>query len=232
MTALPGASQSRFAASARFEHAFYGSAALLLLALVATGFAPTFFARDVAILGPLSAPVLVHGITGTAWLLLFTCQIGLVATRRVAWHRRLGLVAAAVAVVFVASGVFVIANLEAGHGSEPLTWRAPHLFTNGAPLTSFALLVAAGIWQRATAARHKRLMLLAAVVLAPPAIGRLFADLGLTELNFVAYAALAFASAAFDWLAHGRPHAISLLGGAAVVVIDAVTSVWLAAVGS
>jgi len=94
------------------------------------------------------------------------------------------------------------------------------------------LLVAAGIWQRATAARHKRLMLLAAVVLAPPAIGRLFADLGLTELNFVAYAALAFASAAFDWLAHGRPHAISLLGGAALVVVDAVTTVWLAAVGS
>jgi hypothetical protein len=125
----------------------------------------------------------------------------------------------------------VIADLERSHG-EPLTWRAPHLFTNGAPLTSFALLVAAGIWQRATAARHKRLMLLAAIVLAPPAIGRLFAELGLTELNFVAYAALAFSGSAFDWLAHGRPHAISLLGGAALVAVDAVTTMWLAAVGS
>jgi hypothetical protein len=75
-------------------------------------------------------------------------------------------------------------------------------------------------------------MLLAAVVLAPPALGRLFGELGLTELNFVAYAALVFASPAFDWLAHGRPHAISLLGAAALVAIDAVTTAWLAAVGS
>lgn len=232
MTALPGASQPRFAAAARFEHAFYAGVALVLLALVTAGFAPTFFARDVAALGPLSSAVLVHGVAGTAWLLLFACQIGLIATRHVAWHRRLGLVAAAAAVVFVASGAIVIANLEAGHGSEPWTWRAPHVFTNGAPLTSFALLVAAGIWQRATAARHKRLMLLAAVVLAPPAIGRWFGALGVAELNFVAYAALAFAGAVFDWLAHGRPHAIALLGGAGLVAIDATTTVWLAAVGS
>ena len=135
MTALPGVSQARSTPPARFEHAFYGGASLVLLALVAAGFAPTFFARDVATLGPLSSAVLLHGIAGTAWLLLFTCQIGLVATRHVAWHRRLGLVAAAVAVVFVASGVLVIADLERSHG-EPLTWRAPHLFTNGAPLTS------------------------------------------------------------------------------------------------
>jgi len=232
VTALPGASQSRFTASARFEHTFYVSAALVLLALVAAGFAPTFFARDVSVLGPLPSAVLVHGIAGTAWLLLFATQVALVATRRVVWHRRLGLVAAAVAVVFVASGAVVIANLERSHGAEPLTWRAPHLFTNVAPLTSFVLLVAAGIWQRATAARHKRLMLLAAVVLAPPAIGRLFGELELAELNFVTYAALAFASSAFDWLAHGRPHSISLLGATALVAIDAVTTMWLAAVGS
>jgi len=231
VTALPSAPQ-RFAAPARFEHAFYVSAALVLLALAAAGFAPTFFARDVSALGPLPATALVHGIAGTAWLLLFATQIVLVATRHVAWHRRLGLVVAAVTIVFVASGIAVTANLERSHGAEPLTWRAPHLFTNIAPLLSFALLVAAGIWQRATAAPHKRLMLLAAVVLAPPAIGRLFGELGFSELNFAAYAALAFASSAFDWLAHGRPHMISLLGGAALVAIDAVTTMWLAAVGS
>ncbi|HEY3517584.1 MAG TPA: hypothetical protein VGL98_11100 [Gammaproteobacteria bacterium] len=55
-------------------------------------------------------------------------------------------------VPFVASGAVVIANLERSHGAEPLTWRAPHLFTNGAPLTSFAPLVAAGIRQSAAAA--------------------------------------------------------------------------------
>ena len=110
MTALPGASQPRSIVPARFEHAFYGGAALLLLALVAAGFAPTFFVRDVAILGPLSSAVLVHGIAGSAWLLLVAFQIGLVATGRVAWHRRLGLVAVAMAGVFVASGGVVISS--------------------------------------------------------------------------------------------------------------------------
>jgi hypothetical protein len=134
--------------------------------------------------------------------------------------------------VFVVSGALVTAALERSHGTEPLTWRAPHVFTNGAPLTLFALLVAGGVWQRGRAVRHKRLMLLAAVVLSPPAIGRLFGQLGLAELGLVAYAALAFANAAYDWLAHGRPHAISLLGAAALVAIDAVTTAWLAAAGT
>ena len=232
MTALEGPRQSPFAAPAHYEHAFFAGMALVLLALVAAGFTPTFFARDVSVLGPLASPVLVHGVAGTVWLLLFAAQVALVATGRVVWHRRLGLAAAAVAVVFVASGVVVIANLERGHGAEPLMWRAPHVFTNAAPLTLFALFVAAGVWQRVRAARHKRLMLLAAVVLAPPAIGRLFAELGTTQLNLGAYAALALASSGFDWLAHGRPHAVSLLGAATLVAVDIATTAWLAAVGS
>jgi hypothetical protein len=232
VTAPAGSRQPPFAAAARYEHAFYAGVALVLLALVAAGFTRTFFARDVSALGPLASPVLVHGIAGTAWLLLFATQVALIATGRVGWHRRLGLVAAAVAVVFVASGAVVIANLERSHGAEPLVWRAPHVFTNAAPLTLFALFVAAGVWQRSRAARHKRLMLLAAVVLAPPAIGRLFAELGITELNLGAYAALAFASSAFDWLAHGRPHAISLFGATTLVAVDIATTTWLAAAGS
>jgi hypothetical protein len=221
-----------FAAPARLEHAFYSGFGVVLVALVAAGFGPTFFVRDVSVAGPLPWPALVHGIAGTAWVLMFAAQTALVATRRVAWHRRAGWALAAVTAAFIASGALVIAALERSHGAEPLAWRAPHFFTNGAPLTVFALLVAAGVWQRSRAARHKRLMLLAAIVLAPPAIGRLFAELGLGELNLAAYAALAFANAVYDWLAYGRPHAISLLGGASLVAIDAVTTVWLAAVGS
>jgi uncharacterized membrane protein YozB (DUF420 family) len=219
-------------AGAPLEHAFYFGMALVLLALLAAGFSPTFYARDVSAMGPLPSRVLVHGLAGTAWGVLFATQVALVATRRVAWHRRAGWAAAVATVVFVVSGVLVTAALERSHGTEPLAWRAPHVFANGAPLTVFALLVTAAIWQRRHAARHKRLMLLAAVVLAPPAIGRLFGQLGLAELNLGAYAALALANAGYDWLAHGRPHLISLLGGAALVAIDAVTTAWLAAVGS
>ncbi len=237
MTVSLGAPRPAFATRAPLEHLFYCAMALVLVVLVAAGFAPTFFARDVSAAGPLPPPVLVHGIAGTAWVLLFATQTGLVATHRVSLHRRVGLVVAAVTIAFVASGAVVVADLERSHGMEPFSWRAPHVFTNAAPLTLFALLVSGGVWQRASAVRHKRLMLLAAVVLAPPAIGRLFGQLELTqfrlaELGVVVYAALAFANAAYDWLAHGRPHAISLLGAAALVAIDAVTTAWLAAAGT
>jgi MFS family permease len=232
VTASPEARASAFAAAAPFEHAFYVGMALALVVLVAAGFAPTFFARSLTEAGPLPLLIVLHGVFGTAWVLLFAAQTSLVAARRIAWHRRLGWVAAAVAIAFVASGVVVIAALERSHGEEALAWRAPHVFTNGAPLCAFALLVLAGVWQRASAARHKRLMLLAAVVLLPPAIGRLFATIGIAELNLAAYAGFAFANALYDWRAHGRAHAVSLLGGATLVAIDAATMTWLASVGS
>ena len=63
-------------------------------------------------------------------------------------------------------------------------------------------------------------------------IGRLFGRLELTELNLAAYASFAFANAVYDLAAYRRPHAISLLGAAALVAIDVTTTLWLAAVGS
>lgn len=218
--------------AARADRVFYPAMALVLAVLAAAGFRPTFFVRDSAVLGPLSLPALVHGVAGTAWLLLFVVQTALVAARRIAWHRWLGWLGAAATVAFVASGVLVIAALERSHGAEPLAWRAPHLFTNLAPLTAFAVFAAAGVSQRANPARHKRLMLLAAVVLAPPALGRLFERLDLTELNLLAYGGIAFASAFYDFVVYRRVHAISLYGAAALVAIDVATTTWLAAVGS
>ena len=221
-----------FAAAKPLDGAFYPAMAAILVVAVAAGFAPTFFARGLFTAGPLPLPAFVHGVFGTAWVALFAAQTALAATGRLAWHRRSGWVTAAVAVAFVASGLVVLVNLEQSHGAEPLAWRAPHVFTNLAPLAAFAALVSAGIWRRASAAQHKRLMLLAAVVLLPPAIGRLFAALDLAQLNLVAYAAFAFANAVFDWLVYGRPHAVSLAGAAALVAVDVTTTTWLAAVGS
>jgi hypothetical protein len=180
----------------------------------------------------LSIAALLHGIAGTAWLSLFLIQAGLIAASRVSWHRRLGVLGGALSAVFVASGVAVVAGLERGHVGESSGMLAAHLFTNIAPLTAFALLVAAALWQRGAAARHKRLMLLAAIVLTPPAIGRLFASLSLSHLNLLAYASLAFANALYDTWTRGRPHAVSLLGAAALVGIDVTTTLWLRAVGS
>lgn len=215
------------------DRAFFMTMAFVAVVLSALGFAPTFYTRPwQAGAPPLSLAVLVHGVVGTLWLATFLAQTVLIAAARPAWHRWLGVSAGVATGVFVASGFVVIAAFERAHGPEPGNVLAAHLFTNVAPLTAFGVLVAAGLWQRAVAARHKRLMLLAAVVLLPPAIGRLFGALEWTRFNLAAYAALAFAGALYDLATRGRPHAVSLGGAAALVAIDVVTTAWLAAVGS
>lgn len=207
--------------------------ALVLVGLTAAGFAPTFYARGaLSGLAPLPLAVALHGIAGTAWVLLFAIQSGLIAARRSGWHRRLGVLGAVLAIAFVASGIAVIAGLERSHVGESHATFAAHLFTNGAPLTAFASFVGAAVWQRGIAARHKRLMLLAAIVLAPPAIGRLFGYLDLARFSLLAYASLAFANAVYDTWTRGRPHSVSLRGAASLVAIDVTTTAWLAAVGS
>jgi hypothetical protein len=219
------------AAAVSQDRAFYPAMAAALSLLVLAGFWPSFYARSQSA-APLAAPVLLHGLAGTLFVLTFATQSWLVALRREAWHRKLGPAGAVLAALFVASGIVVTLNLERGHVGESAQVLAAHVWTNAAPLAAFAALVAAAIWQRHVPARHKRLMLLAAVVLLPPATGRLFGHFELAWLSLPVYACAAFANAVYDVLTRGRPHPLSVLPAVALVAIDVVTTRWLAAVGS
>jgi cytochrome bd-type quinol oxidase subunit 2 len=215
------------------DRKFYPAMATVIAALVFAGFTPSFYARDWS--GgatPLAGPVLVHGVAGTLFVLVLTVQSWLIAAGRESWHRTLGSWGALLAMAFVLSGIVVTFNLEQGHVGESRRVLAAHVWTNAAPLAAFALLVAAGIWQRHVPARHKRLMLLAAVVLLPPATGRLFGPFDLAWLNLPLYVCAAAANAVYDVIARGRPHPFSVLPAAALVAIDVTTTSWLAAVGS
>ena len=174
-----------------------------------------------------------HGVAGTAFVLVFAVQAWLIAAGREAWHRNLGVAGALLAAAFVLSGaaVTVESRARATSGSRRVCSR-PHLWTNAAPLTAFALLARRGIWQRRVPARHKRLMLLAAVVLLPPATGRLFGPLDLAWLNLPCMSARPRRTPSMTSSTRGRPHALSVWPAAALVAIDVTTTWWLAAVGS
>lgn len=218
-------------ASSANEHRFFVAIATVIAVLVFAGFTPSFFARS-SDLAPLPPLVLAHGMLGTAWVSLFLAQVSLAAAGRLDWHRRIGCVAIAVAIAFAVTGAFVIRALERGHSFDTPEVFAAHVFTNAAPLAAFAVLAACGLWQRRAPARHKRLMLLTAVVMLPPGIGRLFATLGIDGFNLAVYAFLAFAAPLFDLVTTRRTELVALVGGAALVAIDVVTTSWLIAVGS
>jgi hypothetical protein len=217
---------------AALDRYFFVTCASVIALVVVTGFAPTFFAR--AWFGesrPLSALVIAHGVFGSAWLALFVVQ-AVLAARRLVWHARLGAVGVGVASAFVATGVLVVRTLEAGHLFDTPRVLAAHVFTNGAPLLAFGTLVICGVLQRHAPARHKRLMLLAAIVLVPPGVGRLLAQLGYESLGFPVYAGFVFAPVLYDVVRRIVPDPAVIVAAMALVAIDVTATAWLAAVGS
>ena len=113
----------------RAHDRFFLGAALLLLAAMFIGFAPTFYLRETFNGAPLPWWLVVHGIGQTAWFVAFAAQAGLVAGRRLAWHRWLGWATVAIAVLTIASTPIVILRsiprgLAVGHSAVELAFVA------------------------------------------------------------------------------------------------------------
>jgi len=191
------------------DRLFFGGMGVAMCLTVWYGFAPTFYlARpDAPSLSPI---VYAHGLVATAWMLLFLAQVALVGAQRVDLHRRLGALAAALAVALI------VATAAASIEVRGLTPRVT--FSAGA-VVMFAIYVAAGFHQRRRPDAHKRLMLLATVTLLPPAIARMpFIPDGSVPPNLVGllYLLPAFA---YDWALLRRIHPTILWGGAFMIVM-------------
>jgi hypothetical protein len=156
------------------ERRYFTVMALVMIAIAIAGFLPAIVdpASRRAPLTPLAA---VHGMVFFAWLLLFLVQSRLVATGRVAVHRRLGIVGVILLAVMIPLGyVTTIAMVRrgfdlsgdqgvdtAGHGIDPQYGAVFNLWA----LVLFAILAAAALACRRRSEIHKRLMLFANIEL-------------------------------------------------------------------
>jgi hypothetical protein len=192
------------------ERLFFGGMGLFVLVLVVAGFAPSFYLRGVAApyvpLNPMTSLIVAHGIVFSAWVLLFISQTALITTRRVHVHRRLGLAGMGLAATMVVLGVLVAVQQavlgRAPPGLPPLQWFAVPMFD----MVVFAGLVTAGFVLRRDAQTHKRLMLLATLVMLQPAIGRFPfpTDVFYGELATVVAWAMCLPLVAWDVFSRGR----------------------------
>lgn len=114
----------------------------------------------------------VHAAAYVLWLLLVGAQILLVENSRVALHRRLGWVAAALAGLLVALGLAAALVAEARTAGSPGA-HPQFLALEFEELLSFSVLLAAGVVFRRRAGAHKRLMILATLALATAGFSRL-----------------------------------------------------------
>lgn len=206
---------------------FYINVALLMILLNVVAFGPSILnpsARRVPL--PLTPLVTAHAVVSAAWLLLFLAQATLIATRRIAVHRRLGTIGAGLTVMFVVLGFFSvveqaqrgfdlsgdISRLPLPPGVTPTAATIGLLFF----FLDFAVLVGAGVCYRHHPRVHKRLMLLAMLGgLTPTPVAHVIGHWPSLQpwavviflASFIVFVSL---SAVHDRVSEGRIHPVSL----------------------
>lgn len=160
----------------------------LLLVMMIAGFTQTLYLRPVFRPPPIPLYIYLHGVTLSIWFVLLFVQTLLVANRRAALHRQLGLASIGLA------GLIVISSLAVMLGAAPrlavqTPLEGPALFevtlvfwTNIAMLIGFITFFTLAILNRRRSAAHRPLMVLAAIAMMPPAIARIFRWPGLDTL--------------------------------------------------
>ena len=236
MTASPSALDRH----ARPEHGFYYAVmAVLLLALSIAGFGASYLAP--LSIGASRDPSIIHlhALSGFAWLLLLCAETILISRGAASLHRALGLFGIALATAIVFTGLMVAAKtmrvgVEAGMAATAKTFA---IF----PVTIillFAGFFTAAIANIARPALHKRLMLVASIMIMPPAVGRVVGRLLLEDglprqILGAAPASLAggtvaslsadvliLVAIAYDWRMRGRPHPVYLYSLAIILVVQ------------
>lgn len=225
-----------------FYLAMAGACAFIAFA----GFIPTYWAPLLA--GTLEVPFVrhVHAAMFFAWTLFFMMQAGLVARGQTRLHRRTGRVGVMLATGMVVSGVMAAAgSLElataAGHGAAARAFMVVPL----SGIAFFAVLVGIAIANVRRPDVHKRLLLVANIVILDAAMARLFLvalqpmgggvpPVAVTLPPALAIDLLILAAIAYDWKSRGRPHPAYLYAGFAALAMQVFrlpvseTSVWLA----
>jgi hypothetical protein len=221
----------------RFDRRFYIIACLGAFAIVFAGFARTYYLKG--LFGTPALPWLlhVHGALMSGWFVLFLVQSYLIASHRVATHRRLGILGVSLAVSMVVVVVTVLVGAVARDVRNPAAGPRSILFlgTGLANIGVFATLVAAAIALRRRADFHKRLMLLATLTILVAALARIPLGFieggGLSVAILLADLGIAFV-VAVDTFRNRRLHPAFAWGAALFVVsmhlanIGARTQAW------
>jgi hypothetical protein len=167
---------------------FYVGAACVLLGLALVGFSQ-FYLHGRAYGGqeltpPIRTWILLHGITMSAWMLLFLVQPLLVVSGNRRIHMRLGWLGAALAVAVVFFGYNLAVASARVTPPEFEIWGMTALPFLTLPLFSILLFggfVAVGVLYRKRREVHRPMMLLAMVATLPAAIDRIDAIRGLYD---------------------------------------------------
>ncbi len=210
---------------------YFLGVAVLLLALVLTGFGRTFFARPFFEVPPIPWYLFVHGFVLASWFVLLFAQTVLVAAQRTDLHRRLGVLGGVVAVALVGMSLVaalgfpahVKASVLSIDESFPIDVVRAVVWTDLASLLIFSTFVGTALYWRRRSDVHKRLMVLASMAILGPAVARILSLLAPPPAIGVAIQVLALVGlpltlVLYDLIATRRVHRTTVVGFVATVV--------------
>ena len=201
------------------HRAFFASMSALLIACVFLGFAPTYYLRP-ATATPIPAYLHVHGAAMTTWFLLLLAQSVLIASGRRDIHRKTGVAGVAVAaVILVLNPVVVVRSVAHGLAEgSPIQLVSLIVIADLLLMVLFALLAGLAIHWRRYPETHSRLLLLASIAVASPALGRLaLSTLGTPIPGVLGQMVLALLVVGHDLKMCRRVHPASAWGAAGII---------------
>ena len=207
--------------SASRRSMFLGAGMLATL-IAFIGFWPTYFGP--LLLGTLETTVLihVHAVVQIGWLALFIAQALLVRSSRRDLHVKLGRLTFAFSIVVMCAAIAVSFDTFGRHvalGESVIGQR--RLFGFLRDVIGFTSFILAGWLFRHKPETHKRLMIVATVILVMPAVGRMkFLGSPVSLSNFMLVWPLPiYALMVHEYLKQRRVHPVYLIGIAAMLAM-------------
>jgi hypothetical protein len=205
---------------------FYFLYSLLVAFIVAVGFLPTLDAKLIHPAAARPRVLYLHAVTFTAWVLFFISQTALARTKRITWHRRLGLIGLGLGVLIPVLGVITartitLLRLTAGASDAEQSFIVPVF-----DMTAFAVVFSLAIHFRRRPDYHSRLMLIASAGLTVAAFARFPSWLIPDNAFYVAVDLLILIAIARDWIATHRIHPVYLYVFPGLVIAQAAT-MWI-----
>ena len=154
----------------RSDDIFFPAMTVLILGIVVTGFAKSYFLAGMFRAKLPNALVHIHGALFVSWIFLLLIQASLVAAHGVKWHMTLGTLGFILPPLMVVIGALTLFDsIRRNQLDIP-----PELLLIGdlENLLLFIVLISWGILARRDASSHKRLMILGTLALMGPAIDR------------------------------------------------------------
>ncbi|MES1198401.1 MAG: hypothetical protein ABUS48_00270 [Pseudomonadota bacterium] len=200
------------------HHGLYLGAAIAAAIAAFAGFARVYYLRPLFHLPPLTPLLHLHGAVMTAWFGLFILQVLLIASGHVALHRRIGIFGSVLAVFLVIVTGLVTVNAAIRDARDPTSDSIFFLGFNAFVLALYVGFFAGGVLYRRRGDFHKRLMLLAALSLLPPAFGRMPLAIMHSGMNaLLALDALVLACVGVDVLRSRHLHPVFAWGAPVLI---------------